>query len=168
MVEKKNYATTQYPEKTDKKLKNARKWAIRGGVFNCIAAFPFALPFVFDNYINLFNDINSFLGFGGKLWISPSEGANMLFLNTAGLALFLVGLTLLYASKNIVERAELPLFNGIIRFVWGFIAIYYIVSYEMIQIMFIIVIIDFIFASMYFYYYYQIYNIRFLKNKVAI
>ena len=76
MVEKKNYATTQYPEKTDKKLKNARKWAIRGGVFNCIAAFPFALPFVFDNYINLFNDINSFLGFGGKLWISPSEGAN--------------------------------------------------------------------------------------------
>ncbi|MEJ2612956.1 MAG: hypothetical protein P8179_23580 [Candidatus Thiodiazotropha sp.] len=146
--------------KTRRLLNNAKKWVIGGGLFNCFAAFPFAMPFLSDAYINLFNKINIFLGLGGVSWEAPSAGANMLFLNTAGLALFLVGITLIYASREIAERIEIPFLNGVIRFFWSIIATYYIVMYEVIHIMFIIVVIDLILAMAFTYYYYQIKMIR--------
>lgn len=135
---------------------NAKKWVLVGGLFNCIVAFPFAIPFLSSTYINLFNKVNNFLGLAGVRWVPPSEGANMLFLNTAGLALFLVGMTLIYASREIIERVEIPFLNGIVRFCWSVIATYYIVSYEIINVMFIIVVIDLVLATAYTYYYFQI------------
>lgn len=164
MNENKNHFMPHELQATATTKETAKKWVIGGGLFNCIVAFPFAMPFLSDFYILLFNNVNFFFGFGGTRWLPPSEGANMLFLNTAGLALFLVGMTLLYASKKIIERAEISLFNGIIRFVWGVIATYYIVKYEIINIMFLIVIIDFVLASAYIYYYFQIQKLRQSKN----
>ncbi len=145
---------------------SARKWTITGGLFNCIAAFPLAMPFLHEWYIDLFNNVNLFFNLGGSSWKPPTDGGNMLFLNTAGLALFLVGITLLYASKNINHRIEIPLFNGLIRFVWGLIAIYYILAFNLIHLMFSIVIIDFVLAIAYVYYYVQIK--RFQKIKASL
>ncbi len=139
---------------------SARKWAIAGGAFNCVAAFPLATPFFHEWYIKLFNSINTHFDFGGSNWIPPTDGTNMLFLNTAGLALLLVGATLLYSSKNIIERIEIPLLNGIVRFIWALIAVYYITTYQLINILYLIVAIDFILAIAYGYYYYQIYKLR--------
>ena len=69
----------------------AQRWIIGGGMFNCIVAFPLSMPFLYVQYIHLFNWLNEQAGFGGHDWIPPSDGVNMLFLNTSGLALFLVG-----------------------------------------------------------------------------
>jgi len=146
-----------------KRSKSLKQWVIAGGIFNCIAAFPLAMPFLYKWYINLFNKLNSFLNLGGTNWISPTEGINMLFLNTAGLALFLVGLILLYSSRNINERIEIAFFNGIVRFIWGLTAIYYLVNYEIINILYVLVGIDFIFASVYIYYFLSIRTQRY-KN----
>jgi len=138
------------------KSKSAKQWVFAGGIFNCLAALPLAMPFLYKSYINLFNDLNSLLNLGGEKWIPPTEGANILFLNTAGLALFLVGMLLLYSSRKIDERIEIALLNGIVRFVWGLIAIYYFINYEIINILYGLVAIDFTFASAYIYYYFSI------------
>ena len=80
----------------------------------------------------------------------------MLLINTSGLALFLIGVILLYSSRNINERIEIPFLNGIVRFILGLTAIYHLVNYEVINILFVLVGIDFIFASVYIYYFLSI------------
>ncbi|HAD08763.1 MAG TPA: hypothetical protein DCF62_04725 [Porticoccaceae bacterium] len=146
---------SEFDSNTEKHFKN---WVLMGGLFNCIVALPLSLPFTCKLYIELFNHMNALLGMGGFRWIPPTEGANLLFLNTAGLALFLVGMMLIYASKNVVERAEIPLLNGIIRFAWGITATYYIIAFEVIHIMLTIVAIDVILASIYMSFFFKNYK----------
>lgn len=139
-------------------LITAKRWIMGGGVFNCIVAFPFSMPFLSEHYIKLFNWINKTIGFGGNPWVPPSDGGNMLFLNTAGLALFLVGMILIYASKDVSSRVEIALLNGLVRFVWAIVALHYLVNYKIINVLYLIVIIDLILASAYIYYYWCIKN----------
>ncbi|MGF1685000.1 hypothetical protein [Photobacterium minamisatsumaniensis] len=143
----------------------AQRWVMGGGVFNCVVAFPFSMPFLHESYINLFNWLNTALRFGGNDWIPPNDGGNMLFLNTAGLALFLVGMMLIYASKNVSSRIEIALFNGVVRLVWAMVAIYYLVNHEVINLLYLIVAIDLILASSYIYYYF---TIKFIRNHEVI
>ncbi len=143
----------------------AQRWVMGGGVFNCVVAFPFSMPFLHESYINLFNCLNTFLGLGGINWNPPIDGGNMLFLNTAGLALFLIGMILIYASKDVSSRMEIALFNGIVRFIWAIVTIYYLVNYQLINILYSIVVIDLILASAYIYYYFKIKNYRNEVNK---
>ena len=72
-----------------------------------VVAFPFSMPFLHESYISLFNWLNTFLRLGGSEWVPPNDGGNMLFLNTAGLALFLVGMMLIYASRDLSSRIEI-------------------------------------------------------------
>ncbi|KHT62073.1 hypothetical protein RJ45_19320 [Photobacterium gaetbulicola] len=132
----------------------AKRWVFGGGVFNCVVAFPFSMPFWHESYIRFFNWLNGFIGLGGNDWIPPVDGGNMLFLNTAGLALFLIGMILIYASKNISSRMEIALFNGAVRFLWAIAAVYYLVFHDIIKILYLIVFIDIILASVYLYYYF--------------
>ena len=143
----------------------AKRWVMGGGIFNCVVAFPLSMPFLHEPYINLFNWLNKLLGFGGSNWIPPSDGGNMLFLNTAGLALFLVGMILVYASKDVSSRIEIALLNGVVRFIWAIVAIYYLVNYEVINILYLIVVIDLILASAYIYY---SSNMKSIGNRGAI
>lgn len=135
------------------KLIIAKKWIIAGGVFNCIVAFPLSIPFLLKWYINFFNTINSWLNLGGKNWIPPMDGTSMLFINTAGLALILVGMILIYSSYNVSERIMIPFLNGIVRLVWGITAIYYLIQYDIINIIYIIVGIDLLLALVYVYFF---------------
>lgn len=134
----------------------AKRWVMIGGVFNCIVAFPFSMPFLFEHYIRLFNWMNEAIGFGGNPWVAPSEGGNMLFINTAGLALFLVGMILIYASRDVSSRMEIALLNGLIRFIWAVVTVHYLFNYNIINIMYLIVVIDLVLASAYLYYYWKL------------
>jgi len=136
----------------------ARRWVLGGGVFNCIVAFPLAMPFLHGWYIQLLNNIATLIEPNGAIWLPPIDGTNMLFLNTAGMALFLVGMTLIYASKNVVDRITIPFLNGIVRFVWAVTAIYYFINYSLIEVIFPLVVIDSILAIVYIYYYFKISN----------
>lgn len=68
-----------------------RKWVISGGVFNLVAATPLALLFTWRNYLELFNALNDALGWDGRPIVPPEDAFRMLAVNTAGLALALVG-----------------------------------------------------------------------------
>ncbi|ARU59018.1 hypothetical protein OLMES_5031 [Oleiphilus messinensis] len=138
------------------KIQKAKLWALAGGVFNCLLALPLALPFTHEWYIGVMNNLNSLFNLNGHPWIAPTDGANMLIINTAGLALFLVGMSLIYAAKDIKARITIPLLNGFVRLAWAVIATYYIIAYELLEVLYCIVLADLIFCCAYSYYYFQL------------
>ena len=142
--------------KNEYMYRKARGWTVAGGLFNCVLAFPLSLPFLHEWYIGLLNRVNSFFNLCGKDWIAPVDGASMLFLNTSGLALTLVGMSLMYASRDIRNRIGIPLLNGGVRFIWAMIAVYYIVVYDLLGFLYFIVLADVLFAAVYLYFYIKI------------
>jgi uncharacterized membrane protein len=145
------------------KVKNFKKWIISAGVFNMVAAFPLSMPFLYKPYYSMFNYLNSALNLGGKELIAPVEGVNMLFVNTSGLALFLVGMVLIYASKNVKERIEIPLLNAVVRFVFAFVLFYYVFVENIAGILIVIAVIDLIIVIAFSFY---IFELKKEKNKI--
>lgn len=136
--------------------KKAKYWVVAGGVFNCLLAFPLSFPSLYEKYIGFLNYLNSSLGLNGKKWLPPVDGANMLFINTSGLALFLVGMLLLYSSRDISNRIGIPLFNAIIRFIWACIAIYYMAVYELFELLYFLIFADLLFSIVFCFYFFKI------------
>jgi hypothetical protein len=83
------------------------RWTLGAGVFNIVAAFPLSLPFFYRHYYAFFNALNAGAGLGGTL--QPPTDGNGLFINTMGLALVLVGMMMIYASRDIENRKGIPL-----------------------------------------------------------
>ena len=126
-----------------------RKWVLGAGIFNIIVAFPLALPVLYKPYYALLNNLNEAKGLGGQPLVPPTEGMNMLAVNTAGLALTLVGAMLVYASFNLEQRAGIPTMNAIARLLFALLVIYYAVVEDVARIMFVIVGIDVLIAIMF-------------------
>lgn len=141
------------------KIKNFKTWVVGAGLFNIIAAFPLAMPFTLKFFYSFWNRLNHLLGLGGQDLVVPENGNNLLWINTCGLALFLVGLLLLYASKDLKNRMGIPLLNGIIRIAFSFLVMYYVIVADISRIILVIAVIDLIIAVVFIYYY------SILKNK---
>lgn len=141
-------------------MKNFKKWVVGAGVFNVTAAFNLAMPFTANSFYSFLNFVNHMFHLGGQDLVLPKDGNNLLWINTCGLALFLVGLMLLYASKDLKNRMGIPLLNGIIRVVFSIFVVYYIVVADISRIILIIAIIDVIIGIVFFYYY------KILTNKI--
>jgi len=84
-------------------MKSFQKWVFGAGILNVVAAFPLAMPFLYRPYYALFNSLNHEMGLGGMDLEPPVEGVNMLLINTAGLALALVGLMLIKLDTASLE-----------------------------------------------------------------
>lgn len=126
-----------------------KKWVLFGGIFNCAAAAPMALPWTVGPYFDLFNALNNMLGLSG-VPMSLNENPNtMPWVNTAGLALLLVGMSLLYAARDLKHRSGVPLLNGVVRLLWAFLAAYYLVGQNALAILYLIVVIDLMLAFQY-------------------
>lgn len=106
----------------DRRIISFRKWAFGAGMFNVIVAFPLSMPFLCEKYLAVFNSLNQALGLSGRELRPPAEGANLLLINTAGLALCLAGMTLIYASFDIKNRMILPFLNALVRTIFPILA----------------------------------------------
>ncbi len=141
-------------------MKALKNWVIGAGVFNVIAAFPLAMPFTVNSFYAFWNFLNHSLNLEGQDFVLPENGNNLLWINTCGLALFLVGLMLLYASRDLENRMGIPLLNGIIRVIFSILVVYYVVVFDISRIILAIAIIDVIIGIMFFYHYYKILRIN--------
>ena len=102
------------------------KWVLGAGIFNLVAASSLAMPFSYRGYLAMLDALNTSLGWGGRTLTPPSDAFGMLAVNTAGLALALVGLMLIYATANLEERAGIPLLNAIARLIFAGLVVHYI------------------------------------------
>ncbi len=135
------------------KIDNFRKWVVGAGLFNIIAAAPLSMPFTVE-YFNLFwNSLNHLLGLGGQDLALSVNSNNLLWINTCGLALLLVGFMLLYAAKDLKNRMGVPLLNGGVRVVFSILVSYYVVVADISRVIVLIAIVDVIIGGVFFYYY---------------
>jgi len=137
---------------SEKRINSLGTWAFGAGIFNIVVAFPLAVPFLDKKFYALLNLLNHILGLRGRDVLPPADGANMLFVNTAGLALCLVGMMLIYASFDIKNRIMIPFLNALVRIVFPFLVIYYVLSENIARIALAFAAIDVIIASGIMYY----------------
>jgi len=136
--------------------KSLKIWVVAAGLFNIIAATPLAIPKYFEGYYALFNSLNRLLNLGGNPLIPPTDGANMLFVNTAGLALILVGILLLYSAFDLKRRLFIPFANGLVRLVFSVVLTYYILAENVAHILISIGAIDLLLGVVFVYYYFKL------------
>jgi hypothetical protein len=127
------------------------RWTLGAGVFNIVVAFPISLPFFYQHYYAFFNALNAGAGLGGGALLPPADG-NGLFINTMGLALVLVGMMMIYASRDLVNRKGIPLLNAIIRLVFAVFLIYYLAKGQLPWILTMLGVIDISISMNLFYY----------------
>ena len=135
-------------KKTDSAL---YRWTLGAGIFNIVAAFPLSLPFFYQHYYAFFNALNARTGLGGGVLLPPVDG-NGLFINTMGLALVLVGMIMIYASRDLENRNGIPLLNAVIRLVFSVFLISYLAKGQLPWILAILGVIDIVIAMNLFYY----------------
>lgn len=142
-----------------------KKWILSAAFFNIIAAIPLAIPIIYSYYLKLLNSINESLYLGGHTLVAPTDFVNKLFVNTAGLALALVGFLLLYAHRDLKHRIGIPFMNAIARLLFVVLVLYYTMIYDMAGIIFLIAGIDVIISFAFFYF--IIGEYKFLSHKTA-
>jgi hypothetical protein len=74
-----------------------------------------------------------------------------------------VGMVLIYASKNVKERIEIPLLNAVVRFVFAFVLFYYVFVENIAGILIVIAVIDLIIVIAFSFY---IFELKKEKNKI--
>jgi membrane-bound ClpP family serine protease len=96
------------------------------------------------------------LTLGGQHVKSPVDGVHALLINTAGLALVLVGLMLIYAAGNLKERMGIPVLNGIARLIFSVLLVYYLIAEDIARILLLLALIGIVIAGAFFYHVYRI------------
>ncbi len=136
-------------------MNSFQKWVFGAGVFNVVAGFPLAMPFLYRSYYIIFNSLNHKIGLGGMDLEPPVEGINMLLINTAGLALALVGLMLIYASANLKTRIGIPFLNAVIWLIFSGLLVYYMIAEDISRILVSLAVIDIVIAIAFLYFIFQ-------------
>jgi hypothetical protein len=90
--------------------------------------------------------------FGGAEILPAADPVNMLFVNTAGLVLVLVGAMLLYAARDLKNRSGIPLLNAVGRTVWALLVIYYTLTQDLPRLFLTFAAVDVIIAVAFYYY----------------
>ncbi len=129
-----------------------RKWVLGAGVFNLVAASPLIMPFSYRGYLALLDSLNRLSGLHGQALTPPTGTFGMLAVNTAGLALALVGLMLIYASANLKERVGIPLMNAVARLIFTGLVVYYVLTADLARVILGIALIDTVIAIVFLYF----------------
>lgn len=123
------------------------------GIFNILAAFLFLVPHIYKYYLMFYNQINTILNAGGKSISMPTDSFHELMINTAGVDLVLIGTIVLLVSGDPLNptNRKIIIANGIGRFIFFMLVVYYAFFHELIRIMIPFGIIDAIITITFFY-----------------
>lgn len=137
-------------------MKNVKKQFQRllffGGVFNVLIAAPFLFPNLIEDYLSLLWKMNEILNLGGNYIPIDSKGITGLLINIVGIGLTMVGIFVFYAGLKPGKRKTIPLINAIGRLVFVVLAVYYVINFDVIKLVLIIGLIDFLISLGFAYY----------------
>jgi hypothetical protein len=119
-----------------------KKLLVFSGLFNIILTAPLIIPGFYKSYINFFFSLNTAIGLGGVKPVMPEDGLSQLLINTAGIDLVLIGSVVLVSSANPVKFRMIPLLNATGRTLFAFVAVYYVLVYDILGFVLIIALID--------------------------
>ena len=127
-----------------------RVWVIVAGVYNILNSFAMMVPFLNKSYYRMLSGSSRM--FGGAEILPAADPVNMLFVNTAGLVLVLVGAMLLYAARDLKNRSGIPLLNAVGRTVWAVLVIYYTMAQDLPRLFLTFAAVDVTIAAAFYYY----------------
>jgi hypothetical protein len=102
-----------------------RAWVAVAGVYNIVTSAAVAVPGVDRLAFGSVNRLNAGLGLSGEPAELAADPLSRLFVNTAGLVLCLVGVLLLWASRDLQARWPVPVANAVARLVFAAIVGHY-------------------------------------------
>jgi hypothetical protein len=135
---------------SDKTSRSFRVWVIVAGVYNIANSFAMMVPFLNKSYYSMLSSLSRMLG-GGDI-LPATDPANMLFVNTSGLVLCLVGGMLLYAARDLKNRSGIPLLNAVGRTIWLLLVVYYTFTKDLARLFLIFAAVDITIAAAFYYY----------------
>ena len=137
-----------------KKINRMKKFVIAVAILEIAYALPLIMPFSVKSAPNLLNYLNIVLGLGGKEYSIASDSINALFLiQSLALSVLFMGMVLIYASRNLKERASLLLMAASIKIIFSFLWIYYIIEEDIARILGSLVIFDIVVVGIFIYMY---------------
>ena len=138
------------------KINHFRLWVLFTGVFNIVSYFPLSCPYTLAKFIAMTNLLNSLFGLGGTDLSMPVNAATLMIMNLFGFFIIVLGILLIVASQDILNRAWFVFWEGVIR-IFAFLYIFYFVIFKgAAQILFLFGTIDLIIAAIYMYYIFSI------------
>lgn len=136
----------------DSTLRSYRRWVLAAGVYNILFGLPLAIPALYKKNYQSSNKTNNLLHLGGESSTPPREGINKLFVNLFGMVLCIVGLNLIYASRDLRNRTGIPVINILGRTFGSLLIWYYTINNNIVRIMAVLSVVDMAFASAFIYY----------------
>lgn len=137
-----------------KKINRMKKFVIAVAILEIAYALPLIMPFSVKSAPNLLNYLNIVLGLGGKEYTIASDSINALFLiQSLALSVLFMGMVLIYASKNLKERAALLLMAASVKIIFSFLWIYYVIAEDIARILGSLVIFDIVVVGIFIYIY---------------
>jgi hypothetical protein len=133
----------------ERRVRRFSAFLIFSGLFNIVLAAPLMVPEFYRNYLELLWRVNVILSLGGQEPVAPSGGISALFINTAGLDLVLIGIVVLYASRDLLERWFIPAVNAAARLAFFGVSLYYVIVYEIARIVLLIGGVDLIISGIF-------------------
>ncbi|MEI6757028.1 MAG: hypothetical protein WCK85_04165 [Chlorobium sp.] len=122
----------------ERQVRQFRGFLIFSGMFNILLAAPLMVPEFYTRYLSLLWKLNGILLLGGRVPVAPSGGVNALLINTAGIDLVLIGIFVLYASRDPLSRWFIPAINAAARVVFAGLILYYVLVYDIARIVLLI------------------------------
>ncbi|MBC8391826.1 MAG: hypothetical protein H8E17_04580 [Deltaproteobacteria bacterium] len=142
------------------KINNFRLWVLCTGIFNIVSYSTLPCPYTLNKFIAMTNSLNSFFGLGGASLSMPINTATLMIMNLFGLFIVVLGILLIVASQDILNRSWYVFWEGVIR-IFAFLYIFYFVIFKnAAQILFLFGTIDLIIGMIYMYYIFSIPEVK--------
>jgi len=132
--------------------KRFQKLLIFSGSFNIFLAAPLVFPEFYKVYVDLLYRLNEWLTLGGVKPNLPQDGLSQLLINTAGIDLVLVGAIVIVSALDPKKYRIIPLLNAIGRTIFATIVVYYVISYDVVQLVLVIGLIDLLISAGFIYF----------------
>ena len=143
-----------------KKLNHFKQWVFWTGIFNIVTYSSFLCPFTFKKFLKVNAIIENTLGLGGAPLVLPTDINHLILIHILGVVVVLLGIMLVVASFDILNRAWYVFYEGVIRILVFFYILYFVISSNATHSMVIFGGVDLIIGLIYMYYIFSIKEIK--------
>jgi hypothetical protein len=99
------------------KTEHFRKWVLATGIFNVVVYSTLLFPFTMKILFDISSSLNTALGLGGMVFPIPANSNHQVMIHIVGIIVVSLGVMLIIASRDIVNRAWFVFWEGVLRII---------------------------------------------------
>ena len=138
------------------KVECFRKWVLGTGIFNIVVYSTLLFPFTFKVLLDISSAMNNALGLGGMSFPVPANTNHLVMIHVAGICVVCLGIMLVIASFDIMNRAWFVFWEGLLRIIVFLYLLFYVVCMNSIALLLLFGAADLIIGIVYMYFIFTI------------